>query len=120
MLGGNRRIWPSLSAYLMTQQHAAHRSRDMERVWALRRMRFGIRRKLLRMELESVRTGEALEVLTEADALEAVRRELREAEEELAQCKQWKRPARAREIRRTIEVINEVIQFWEAQLDTPC
>lgn len=120
MLGGARRLWPSISAYLMKRQHQAHRAGDMSTVWALRRMREGIRQHAVALQYESVRTGSQYDGMTDQLALDAIQRELKVAREQLAMYEYGKRTLRVQELKRTIAVIMEVIEFWEARIDSPC
>ncbi len=120
MLGGARRQWSSLAAYLMTQQHRAHRAQQMQRVWALRRMREAIRLDAVKRQYKSVRTGVKYEGMTDSLALSAIRRDLKIAKEQLAMYQEGNRWGRVKELRAIINVIEEVVYYWEARLDTPC
>jgi len=118
MLGGSRRIWPSVSAYLLTKQHQAMRDLDMELVWAYRWMRYSIRMKLLDRQEASILTGEQVDPITDSEALDIIKQHRGELEEELQQANQYRRMTRAKEIRNGLKVIDDVVQFWEARLDS--
>lgn len=116
MLGGDRRLWPSIAAYLLAEQHRAHRKGDMERVWNIRRLRSRIQVRAAYEREESYLTGEKLKPMTEADALSEIRQEREEVVEALVQCRRWLRPIRARELEATLDVIDEVLAYWDGRI----
>lgn len=117
MLGGERRQWPSVAAYLLALQHHAHRRGDLDRVWSLRQMRARVLGLSVRNRMESLRTGEPEAPLTDHDALGAIRAERAEIEDALAQCRQFGRRKRAEELSTYLVVIDEVLGYW-ADRDT--
>lgn len=116
MLGGDRRQWPSISAYLLAEQHRAHRRGDMARVWSLRRLRSRIQLRHVEEREESLLTGEPVPPLTDADALYEIVAEREEVVEALEQCRRWLRLRRASELEQNLTVINEVIEYWQGRV----
>lgn len=112
MLGGERRLWPSVAAYLLTLQHRAHRKGDLDRVWSLRQMRARVLALSVSHRMESLRTGEPEAALTDRDALEAIRAERSDIQDALAQCRQYGRRKRAEELAAYLAVIDEVLAYW--------
>jgi hypothetical protein len=115
MLGGERRLWPSVSAYLLSAQHRAHRRGEMERVWAIRQMRARIQARSIRQREDAYAAGEAVQPLTDDQALAEIQTERRDVADALEQCRRWLRPIRAAELERTLAVIDEVLAFWESR-----
>jgi hypothetical protein len=117
MLGGGRRLWPSVSAYLLSAQHRAHRRGEMERVWAIRQMRARIQARSIRQREDAYAAGEAVQPLTDDQALAEIQTERADVADALAQCRRWLRPIRAAELERTLAVIDEVLAFWESRVE---
>ncbi len=118
MLGGERRLWPSIAAHLLSEQHRAHRAGNMERVWAIRSLRARIQKRLLRKREEAYLAGRPASPLTEEEALAEMQAERDEVLEELEQARRGLRLVRARELQQALEIINEYILFWQARLDS--
>lgn len=116
MLGGARRLWPSLSAYLLAAQHRSHRSGEMERVWAIRRMRARIQIRSIRQREDAYAAGQPVKPLTDDQALSEICAEREDMVEALEQCRRWLRPIRAAELERTLCVIDEVLAAWEPRV----
>lgn len=117
MLGGRRRQWPSIAAYLLAEQHRAHRRGSMGRVWSIRRMRARIQARNVAAREESHLTGEPFRPLSDGEALDEIRLERREVVEELAQCRRWLRRRRAAELEANLAVIDEVLGYWEERVE---
>ena len=113
MLGGRRRLWPSVAAYLLSEQHRAHRRGDMERVWNIRRLRSRLQVRHAEEREDSYLRGERVLPLTDADALAEIRVERQEVVEALEQCRRWLRLQRAAELEASLAVIDEVLEYWE-------
>ena len=118
MLGGERRLWPSIAAHLLSEQHRAHRAGNMERVWAIRGLRARIQKRLIRQREEAYLAGRPTPPLTEEEALLEMQAERDEVLEEFEQARRWLRLARAQELQQALEIINEYIQFWQTRLDS--
>ncbi len=115
MLGGTRRLWPSIAAYLLAEQHRAHRQGDMARVWVIRRMRARIQVRAIQEREESLLTGEPIIPLSDKDALAEIMVERDEVIEELEQCRQWLRTPRAQELQQALSIIDEYTGFWQSR-----
>ncbi|HEC23519.1 MAG TPA: hypothetical protein ENI95_11460 [Chloroflexi bacterium] len=116
MLGGVRRLWPSLAAHLLSEQHRAHRAGQMERVWVIRRLRARIQILMIREREESLLAGRPFRPVTDSEALAELIAERDEVLEELEQARRWLRPLRAAEHSRALGIIEEYIAFWESRL----
>src|SRR5574341_742680 len=117
MLGGQRRLWPSVSAYLLAEQHRAHRRGNMERVWIIRRLRTRIQIRMLLAREESWYTGQPVPPLTDRDAVADMIAEREEILEELAQARQGLRLLRAAEHQRAFNIVSEYIEYWKPRVD---
>jgi len=117
MLGGKRRQWPSIAAYLLAEQHRAHRRGNMDRVWSIRRLRARIQARNIDNREESDLRGEPFRPLTDGEALDEIRLERREVLEELAQCRRWLRRRRAAELEADLAVIDEVLDYWGERVE---
>jgi uncharacterized protein YqeY len=118
MLGGAKRLWPSIAAHLLSEQHRAHRAGNMERVWVIRGLRARIQKRLIRQREECYLSGRPPSPLTEEEALAEMQAEREEVLEELEQAHRWLRFSRAQELRQALGIINEYIEFWQARLDS--
>ncbi len=116
MLGGVRKVWPSISAYLLAEQHVAHRRGDMPRVLTIRRMRARIQARSVREREEARLSGQPVRLLTDEDALAEILADRREAVEELEQCRRWRRPLRAAELQQALAIIDEYVGFCQSRL----
>lgn len=116
MLGGERRLWPSVAAHLLSEQHRAHRRGDMQRVWVIRGLRARIQRRVIRLREESWISGEPQRPLTTEEAFADLIAEREEVVEELEQARRWLRPLRAAELQRALVILDEYIGYWRARL----
>ncbi|GAB4470325.1 MAG: hypothetical protein Kow00124_06420 [Anaerolineae bacterium] len=117
MLGGERRLWPSLAAHLLSEQHRAHRRGDMFRVWVIRRLRSRLQHEALRLREESSYSGEPLLPFTDEAALAQIEAERLEVLEEMEQARRWRRLRRAGELQDVLHIIDGYIAFWQDQLE---
>jgi uncharacterized protein YqeY len=118
MLGGERRLWSSVGAHLLAEQHRAHRAGNMERVWVIRCLRARIQQRVIQARTESWLTGEAPKPLSNEEALSEMIAERDVVIEELKQARHWLRPRLVAEHRRTLDIVNEYISYWQAHLST--
>jgi hypothetical protein len=117
MLGGSHRVWPSIAAHLLSEQHHAHRRGDMPRVWAIRRLRARIQMRSAREREETYYSRQPLAPLTDLDALGEMQNERNEVAEELEENRQWLYLRRAADLENTLAIMDEYIAFWCARLD---
>src|SRR5688572_20301867 len=108
MLGGSRRLWPSLAAYLLSEQHKAHRGWDMHRVWVMRRLRYRLERRLDSEREASLFTGDNVRAITDDMALSEIIAERGEVREAMEQALSWRRFAQANEQRDILTILDEV------------
>jgi uncharacterized protein YqeY len=116
MLGGARRLWPSISAHLLAEQHRAHRRGDMPRVFTIRRLRARIQARSVREREEARSSGESVRPLADEDAFAEILADRQEVIEELEQCRRWRRPLRTAELQQALAIIDEYVEFWQLRL----
>lgn len=116
MLGGERRQWPSVAAFLLSEQHRAQRAWNLDRVWTMRQLRYRIQQRLDREREVSLFTGQPVKGIIDDDAFAEIIAERTEIQEELDQAQTWMRYGRAEELRNVLAILEEVIAFWEPRL----
>jgi hypothetical protein len=116
MLGGSRRLWPSLAAYLLSEQHKAHRTWDMNRVWVMRRLRYRLQQRLEVEREASLYSGETVRAITDQTALTEIFAERVEVQESIDQAMIGRRYHLAEEQRAILAILDEVIGLWQPKL----
>jgi hypothetical protein len=116
MLGGTRRQWPSLAAYLLSEQHKAHRTWDMNRVWVMRRLRYRLQQRLDAEREASLTSGESVQAITDQTALDEILAERIEVKESVDQAMSWRRYKVADEHRAILAIVDEVVDLWQPKM----
>jgi hypothetical protein len=116
MLGGGKRLWPSIAAYLLSEQYKAHRAWDMKRVWMMRRLRYRLQQRLDAEREASLYSGQPVKAVTDLAAYDEILAERIEIQEELEQAMEWRRYLRAEEVQSMLAILDDVITFWHPRL----
>jgi len=116
MLGGERRLWPSIAAHLLSEQHKAHRSGDMPRVWVIRRLRSRMQIEAALRREDAYLSGKPVQLFSDADALHEMQVERREIVEEMTQARQFGRRKRAAELEAALDIVDQYLRFWQERI----
>lgn len=116
MLGGERRLWPSIAAHLLSEQHLAHRSGDMQRVWVIRRLRSRMQVEAALRREDAFLSGKPVQSFSDADALLEMQAERREIEEEMSQARQFRRRKRAAELEAALDIVDHYLRYWQERI----
>ncbi len=118
MLGGDRRLWPSIAAHLLEDQQSALRAGDRPRVMALRNLRY-------RIFLETDPRAKGWEnvkpedvAVTKQAIIAAMEKELEEVRAIYDFARAHRRHDVADEQSARAEVIREYVAFWRGRLET--
>jgi hypothetical protein len=112
MLGGRRRLWPSIAAYLLSEQYKAHRAWDMKRVWVMGRLRYRLQQRLEKEREASLYSGVPVKAISEVEAFAEISIERAEVQEAMA----LRHNNHVNEQRSIAVILDEVITFWQARI----
>jgi hypothetical protein len=116
MLGGGRRLWPSIAAYLLSEQYKAHRAWDMKRVWIMRRLRYRLQQRLEKEREASLDSGVPVRAISEEEAFAEISAERAEVQEALDEALALRHYNHVNEQRSVAVILDEVITFWQARI----
>jgi hypothetical protein len=113
MLGGGRRLWPSIAAYLLGEQYKAHRVWDMKRVWVMRRLRYRLQQRLEKEREASLYSGLPVKAINETEAFAEILAERAEVQDALDEALVLRHYNHVNEQRSIAVILDEVITFWQ-------